>query len=145
MDNNLFNDLLEIVSKKEKKINTNDNPLLKYILGESDSEDIKNIKISDIALYHSCIDKEKYTFNIITIPRKIPIKKPNATSKLVFEMKQFYVIDITVNNDNSYCSLTVNKTDNRKEAKQIYLNWKNYIYSNDLKTIFEKLINKVKS
>ncbi len=142
MDNNLFNELVEIVEKKENKIVFKDNPLLKEILGDVD---VKDTRLSDISLYNSSIEKDKYTFNIITIPRKIPTRKQNATSKLDFEMKQFYVTDITINDDSSYCSLTVDKTENRKEAKQIYLSWKDYISSNDLKTIFERLISKVKS
>ena len=142
MDNNLFNELVEIIAKKENKIVFNEKNLLKEILGDVD---VKDTKLSDISLYNSSIEKDKYTFNIITIPRKTPIRKPNATSKLDFEMKQFYVTDITINDDSSYCSLTVDKTENRKEAKQIYLSWKDYISSNELKTIFEKLIDKVKS
>lgn len=142
MDNNLFNELVEIIAKKENKIVFNDNHLLKEILGDVD---VKDTKLSDISLYNSSIEKDKYTFNIITIPKKIPTRNPNATSKLDFEMKQFYVTDITINDDNSYCSLTVDKTENRKEAKQVYLNWKDYISNNDLKSIFEKLISIVKS
>ncbi len=141
MNDTLFKKLLELISKKDRKININDNPLLKEILGDVDTS---NTKLSDISLYHSCIDKEKYTFNIIVIPRKIPVKKPNSNYKLDFEMKQYYYVDLTINNDDSYCSLSVDKCDNRKGAKHLYLNWKDYISNNNLNTIFENLIDKVK-
>ena len=138
MEDNLFKDLFVLISKKERKINIDDNPLIKHILGDVE---IKDTKLSDISLYHSCIDKGNYTFNIITIPKEIPIKKPDAKHRLDFEMKQFYVIDIAINNNDLYCNMSVDKCENRKEAKKIYLNWKDYINENELNAIFNKLIN----
>ena len=134
-----FSKLLSIVGKKEKKLNFK-NPLLKYILTDSDDDK----KISDFAIKNTTINKDNYEFKLLIIPKEIPIKKENAKHLLDFEMKKVYAINLAIADNKSFCELTLDKFDSQIDASYKFTEWENYINNNDSITIVNKVIDNIK-
>lgn len=134
-----FESLKKDVVKKDKKFNMNSNLKSEIIkLDTDESTTIKNKSIS-----YKLIEKEKYCFRVFIVLKKIPEKDEKSNHYLDYIMKDYYFLNIVINNDYDIIEVSIDCFKDLKTAKMNFDELISLIDTEDCEYIFNYLKKKI--